>query len=453
MTSQSVRGDDAHRTAAAAAPVVTVDDVASLRKALAEARPGQRIEVAPGQYRPDKPLRITRSGTEDEPITIISARRGKAVFDGESSFDFDDEARVEHVVISGFQFRQSTMLRIRSAARHIRITRNLFEFDEPSGKNTWLMVEADDTRVDRNTFRNKASEGVFLQINGPGDSVAKRVRVDRNLFHDHTFDGANGGEAIRLGYGDKGPAVAGAVISQNLFLRCHGDDEVVSVKCSGNTVRDNTVAEGKRGSIVLRAGNDTEVSGNFLSGTAGIRVCGDDHRVFNNHVRGTTGLVLDSGDATHQPARRALVVHNTVVIDSDRPALNVRADATPPSEVTVAANILVSRGKAVRTPGRPKNFTWRGNVVAKDRGELPEGGGVVADPRLKADAAGVFRLTADSLKVDAIKSAPGPYPDVVTDINGRKRPAVGHAGAEQFETAPEQTRTPLTPEDVGPSAG
>ncbi|MFC0602519.1 polysaccharide lyase 6 family protein [Streptomyces palmae] len=452
MATQSVQGDEAHRTAVTAETVVSVSDVASLRKALAEARPGQRIEVAPGQYRPDKPLRLTRSGTEEAPITIVSARRGKAVFDGEASFEFPDEGRVEHLVLSGFQFRQSTMLRVRSAARHIRVTRNLFEFDEPSGKNTWLMVEADDTRVDRNTFRNKASEGVFLQINGPGDEVAKRVRVDRNLFHDHTFAGANGGEAIRLGYGDKGPAVAGAVIEQNLFVRCGGDEEVISVKCSGNTVRNNTITEGKRGSIVLRAGNDSEVTGNFLFGTAGIRVCGDDHRVFNNHVRGTIGLVLDSGDATHRPARRALVVHNTVVVEGDKPALNVRADTTPASEVTVAANILISQGKAVRTPGRPKNFTWRGNVVGKDRGELPDGGGVQADPRLKADAAGVFRLTADSLKVDAIKSAAGPFPAVVTDINGRKRPTAKHAGAEQYEAAPELTRAPLTTEDVGPSS-
>lgn len=451
MTAQSVKGDDVAKAAAAAA-VVAVDDVASLRKALAGAKPGQRIEVAPGQYRPDEPLRISRSGTEDAPVTIVSARRGKAVFDGEYSFDFPDKGRVEHVVISGFQFRQSTMLRVRSAARHIRITRNLFQFDEPAGKNTWLMVEADDTRVDRNTFQHKSSEGVFLQINGDGDGMAQRVRVDRNLFQDHAFDGANGGEAIRLGYGDKGPAVARAVIESNLFLRCGGDDEVVSVKSSGNTVRNNTVLDGKRGSLVLRAGNDSEVSGNLLFGTAGIRVCGDDHRIYNNVLHGTGGLVLDAGDAMHRPARRALVVHNTVVVTGDKPALNVRKDATASSEVTVAANILVSRGKAVRTPGQAKNYTWRGNVAGKDRGELPEGGGVQADPRLKADAAGVPRLTADSLKVDAIKAAPGPYPDVAVDVNGRERPAVKHAGAEQFEAAPERTRAPLTTADVGPSA-
>ncbi|GAA2509953.1 polysaccharide lyase 6 family protein [Streptomyces thermolineatus] len=450
MTTLPSAQEDAAVSATATGRQVVVESAEALAKALAGAAPGDRVELAPGNYRWDKPVTLRVSGTEEAPVTIASARRGKAVFDGRASFAF---AGAEHLVIQGFQFRQSTPLTVAHTARHIRITRNLFELDEPGTKNSWLLVEADDTRVDRNTFRHKSAQGVFLQINGPGDTVARRVRVDRNLFHDHRYDGSNGGEAIRLGYGVKGPAVANAVIEGNLFLGASGDDEVVSVKCSGNTVRNNTVTGGKRGSIVLRSGNGTTVSGNFLLGTAGIRVYGDDHEVFNNHIQGEGQLIVGPGDhdRAHLPARRTLIVHNTVVATGGRAALRVKSGEVPPSKVTVAANILVSDGKAVQVPAA-EGFTWRGNVTTKQRGDLPASGGVQADPRLEADAQGVLRLTRDSLKIPAVERAPGPFPQVSNDINGRTRPALGNAGAEQFEAGSAVTRAPLTAEEVGPSS-
>ncbi|GAA2409805.1 polysaccharide lyase 6 family protein [Streptomyces glaucosporus] len=437
-------------TGATAGRTITVDSAKELLKALAGAAPGDRVELAPGSYRWNEPVTLQAAGTKEAPITVASARRGKAVLDGTAGFAF---GRAEHLVIQGFQFRQRTPMEVPHTARHIRITRNLFEFDEPAGKNSWLIVRADHTRVDRNAFRHKSAQGVFLQIDGPGDTVARRVRVDRNLFHDHRFTGGNGGEAIRLGYGVKGPAVAEAVIEDNLFLAASGDDEVVSVKCSGNVVRNNTVIGGSRGSIVLRSGDNTTVSGNFLLGTAGIRIYGDDHEVFNNHIQGEGQLIIGPGDAKgeHRPARRALVVHNTVVATAGQAALRVKSGEVPPSSVTVAANILVSDGKAVQVPAA-KGFTWRGNVTTKPQGDLPTSGGVQADPRLKADRAGVLRLTRESVKIPAVGRVPDSFPQLRNDINGRPRPSAAHAGAEQFEAEPSVTRVPLTTEDVGPSS-
>ncbi|URN18502.1 MULTISPECIES: polysaccharide lyase 6 family protein [Streptomyces] len=450
MTTTSSADDGGTSAAAAAGRTVTVDSAEALLKALGKAAPGDRVELAPGNYDWGKPVVLQAAGTKEAPITIASARRGGAVFDGAASFAF---GRAEHLVIQGFQFRQRTMLTVANTARHIRITRNLFEFDESGDKNTWLFVAADDTRVDRNAFRNKSSQGVFLQIDGPGDTVARRVRVDRNLFHEHRFGGSNGGEAIRLGYGVKGPAVANAVIEGNLFLAASGDDEVVSVKCSGNVVRNNTITGGTRGSIVLRSGDNSTVSGNFLLGTAGIRIYGDDHEVFNNHLQGEGQLVIGPGDrgGEHRPARRALVVHNTVVATGGQAALRVKSGDVPPSSVTVAGNILVSDGKAVQVPAA-KDFTWRGNVVTESRGDLPASGGVQADPRLKADGTGVLRLTSASLKVPGLARVPDSFPQARTDINGRPRPEAGNAGAEQFEATPTVTRAPLTTDEVGPSS-
>ncbi|MCP9946846.1 hypothetical protein LUX12_21835 [Streptomyces somaliensis] len=117
----------------------------------------------------------------------------------------------------------------------------------------------------------------------------------------------------------------------------------------------------------------------------------------------------------------------------------------------MSGNILISGGKAVQVPAA-KDFTWRGNVVGRSRGDLPGSGGVEADPRLKADATGVLRLTPESLKVPAVARVPESFPQTKTDIHGRTRPERGNAGAEQFEAEPTVTRAPLTVDEVGPSS-
>src|SRR6266508_131719 len=86
-------GTTAVRVLAAASEV-------QLTTALAQARPGDRIEVADGVYSYG-PIRLTRSGTADAPITITARHPGGAEIRGAAGFALTGAS---HVVIEGFQF-------------------------------------------------------------------------------------------------------------------------------------------------------------------------------------------------------------------------------------------------------------------------------------------------------------------------------------------------------------
>jgi hypothetical protein len=71
-----------------------------------------------------------------------------------------------------------------------------------------------------------------------------------------------------------------------------------------------------------------------------------------------------------------------------------------------------------------------------------------ADPRLKLDASGLYRLQAGS---PAINRASGSFPFVKLDMDGQPRDRKPDIGADEFSSKPVVNRL-LTPADVGPEA-
>src|SRR5262249_46365965 len=153
-------------------------------------------------------------------------------------------------------------------ASHVRFSRNLVQI---AGSTTnWVTVVGNDAEVDHNTFQNKSTQGVFLQITGPGDhDMAQHTWIHHNYFFHHTYNGSNGGESIRLGLSSHQLASAFATVEYNLFEQANGDSEAISVKSSDNIIRYNTLRN-SRGWIVLRHGNRNRVEGNIGLGS-GIR--------------------------------------------------------------------------------------------------------------------------------------------------------------------------------------
>src|SRR5206468_12735705 len=88
---------------------------------------------------------------------------------------------------------------------------------------------------------------------------------------------------------------ARALVEFNLFERCNGDSETISIKSSDDVIRYNTLRN-SNGSIVLRHGNRNRVEGNvMLGGRSGIRFYGNDHVVVNNLVQNSAGQAIDVG--------------------------------------------------------------------------------------------------------------------------------------------------------------
>jgi hypothetical protein len=430
----------------ASAAVVRVTSLSALQTALNGAAPGDRIELADGVYTASSALTIKKSGTSGAPITVTAASTGKAEIKGSTGFAF--AAGVHDVVLQGFSLRHGGSLSVPSDAHHVRITRNSVQLT--SGGN-WLTVNGNDVELDRNTFQNRSSEGVFLQISGPGDEIAKRTRIHHNYFYNHTFSGSNGGESIRLGYSHKQTKSAYAVIEHNLFERANGDLEAISVKSSDNTVRYNTIRDSK-GYIVLRHGHRNLVDGNVLFGS-GIRFHGNDHKVINNYVANTGGRAVvfgsgseaDSGPTStgHDRPDRVTVAFNTLlgsgaVVDSD-------GGAFAPKDCVLADNIVQGSSSKLIDIVSGATVRYEGNIVWGGTAGIPSGYRSV-DPQLVASN-GVHRLAAGS---PAIDTAAGSYPYVTTDFDPHPRSGKLDVGADEFGGT--VVRKPLTKADVGPAA-
>ncbi|MCX5339996.1 polysaccharide lyase 6 family protein [Streptomyces atratus] len=447
----------------ASAADIPVGSLAELQSAINGAAPGDRIVVADGTYTVPSGGAINvsgKNGTGAAPISIVSKTRGGAVLRGERSFVFNNSS---NITVSGFAFRQSATMELPANCSTIRLTRNDFQFADIDGLY-WVVVRANDSKIDRNHFHDKTTAGIFIVVDGPGSTdMAQNLHIFKNHFSDHSFTGANGGEPIRLGVSGRALSSAHAVVEYNLFERCDGDPEAISVKSSDNTVRYNTIRN-SRGGIVLRHGNRSTVEGNYLiGGTDGVRLYGNDHLIVNNYLNGLSGRALVVGSGTtrdhnsgetaderrgNDACDRAVIVHNSLLNNAGM--LSGETREYEPRDVVIADNLLVGDSGSLVAMGATTGFTWQSNMVwgAASNGNIPSGGYTRADPRLSQGPDGVLRLTAGS---PAIGAATLGSPAVVDDIDGDQRGSTRDIGADEYSTLP-ALRHPLTTADVGPNA-
>jgi poly(beta-D-mannuronate) lyase len=228
----------------------------------------------------------------------------------------------------------------------------------------------------------------------------------------------------------------------------------------GNTI------ESSQGTITLRQGSNNRVEGNFILGngrsmTGGIRVTGPGHIVVNNYiadidpdeipVRGA--IVLHGGDyndpiAKYPPIRDALVANNTIVNAGRSIVVGEATDAVMPEDVVVANNIVWgASGPLIVDASELVNPKFLNNILFGASGGLAaDAGQILLDPRLKPDAAGLWRPAADS----PARRAGAPIPNVTVDILQRERIEPYDIGAFNVSTTSGPISRPLGRCDVGP---
>lgn len=426
-----------------------VSSIEELSEALADAAPGDTVLLAAGRYTSGT-IRVGSSGTEARPITVAAAETGSVVVAGSARFDLSGAS---NVVVRGFTVENR--LKVPVDATAVRITRNTFQGDQ---SGAFLDVGSDDSEIDHNAFLDKSTEGVYLQISGPGDDgIAQRAHIHHNLFSNHQFAGENGGESVRIGLSSRQKGDAQALVEQNLFEKADGDVEAISIKSSNNVIRQNTLVD-SRGTITLRHGDGSTVDGNIvLGGASGIRVFGNDHTIVNNVVQDSSGLPLEVGggeikddtDSTtdHDATDDSVVAFNTFVGTGGRVVKYGSDREFAPSAVTFAGNILVGDGGDAVT-GEGEDLTFQNNILSGAAGgTLPADSFTAADPRLVRGSGDLFRLNAGS---PAIGAGPQALDATRTDIDGQDRGDTPDAGADQFDAA--TPVRPLTRDDVGPAA-
>ena len=142
--------------------------------------------------------------------------------------------------------------------------------------------------IDHNELRNKSTLGQMIDVRGIGTQVARQLWVHHNYFHDFTSPGGNGAETIRLGLSGLSRSNGGAIVEYNLFVRCRGENELISNKSGGNTFRYNTFLDSQEAQLTLRHGNDSLAYSNYFLNTNGLRVFGHRHQIFSNYFFNNT---------------------------------------------------------------------------------------------------------------------------------------------------------------------
>lgn len=244
----------------------TVTGIDALRSALKVAKCGCEI-VATGTFSGDFILRA--SCLADNP----------AVVKGDGATFTDGTFIIENTggMVAGMVFNGTT-LRIDGDGN--RVSGNIFARPQRPA----VKVIGSFNRIDYNEIGGASTSGIEISLKG-GAARNRGNRVDHNYIHDSHATG-NGGESIRI-LTDK-DGMAGAVIEYNLMERVSvpGEGEAVSIKTGGNIIRGNTLRDSPHMGIVNRNGNANIYSGNFISGSGGLRLHGDGNRAIGNVVEG-----------------------------------------------------------------------------------------------------------------------------------------------------------------------
>lgn len=442
--------------------------------------PGDTIVVKDGIFDTDGSVTIRNNGTAENRIVIMAESLNGVNLVNESYFDF---RKCSYITLTGFIFASTNVTAVKlQASHHIRITNNIFRINETESAK-WVLVGgiwddpnaiSSDNRIDHNIFENKTQPGNFITIDGSPDPVyvsSIRDTIDHNYFRNNNPRAVNEKESIRVGWSELSQSSGYTVVEHNLFEDCNGDPEIISVKTCDNIVRYNTFRRCK-GTLSLRHGNRSEVNGNYffgegVEGTGGIRLYGDDHRVYNNYFQDLSGSIWDApitltnGDydggsnlTKHFRINRAKVVFNTLVDNTNAIQIGYTNNGNyskPPRDVVIANNIIVgSENDLVEIFTTPINMVWQGNImfasknsklgISVNPSEIKE-----IDPKLEISD-NYWRLSSSSPAIDSSK---GIWEYVNTDFDGQARDSLLDVGADEFNMNGIIFK-PLSAADVGP---
>lgn len=438
------------------AATTQVDSLSSLRQKLAAASPGDVIVLKKGAYTSTEPLVVTCAGTAEAPITIRAESVGNVEITGTHGFEITKPAA--YVVVEGFEFTHAAeTCRILAGSNHVRFTRNVFHC---SGKGAEIDVAGDDAEVDHNEFRDKKTVGNMISVTGVGSQVARRTWIHHNYFHDYANAHANGAETLRFGRSFYSMSRADGMVEYNLFVRCVGENELITSKACAITYRYNTFLDSPGAQLTLRHGNDCVVYGNILRNTDGLRIFGDRHRIYSNYFEGNTlGITIGNGDGEvadgakltcHDRPDDTVIAFNTFVNNRTHYVMIARKDGLGATRTTFANNVIIGGDVAAKIDGPYPGAIWSGTLVWRvgGVGNLPSGSYTNVDPKLAPDERGIFHLQLGS---PAIDTATGTFDFVTVDQDGQPRGATKAKGADELSSASIIARL-LTPRDVGPTS-
>ncbi len=374
---------------------VTVNSLNEFLSAIERAKPGDRITLKNGIYTTDKPILVSCKGEKDRLITLHAETGGGVEIKGTHGFTFDNAA---FVVVSGFRLTHASGGNtIKTNSHHIHITR--CTFGPGSGSGYYLGVRGDDCEVDRCEFRDKDRVGNMIDVAGENGQVARRLHIHHNYFHDFKQSAIqsenNGLEVIRFGLSGLSMSTGNGLVEYNLFVRCEGENELISNKSCGNTYRYNNFLDSKGAQLTLRHGNDCIAEKNYFRNTDGLRIFGDRNIVRENFFeQNTLGINIGNGGAevadgapltSHDRPDYTVITKNVLVNNRISYFMGGRNNGLGATYTTFSENIIVGGETAVKIDGPYPGAVWKDNIIWKVETPvsfIPESGFRAIDPGL-----------------------------------------------------------------------
>jgi len=420
----------------ALAEVVPVGSLASLRDAVAHAKPGDVIRLSNGVYDSTTPIVINSKGTSSAPIIIEAQTTGEVEITGIAGFSL--EAPAAYIIIRGFRFtHKAETAKLGIGTRFCRWTRNVFE---NTGEGNYLTVSGNDHEIDYNSFFNKNTVGKFIAVRGFEKQIAERLWIHHNYFFNFSNQGnVNGAEALQFGLSGFSLSSSHSLVEYSLFEECHGENELISVKASDVTVRFNTIRDCKA-QFTLRHGNRNKVYGNYFIRTPGIRFFGDDQVIHSNYFEdcdpaiqiGNGGAEVADGAplVSHDRPDRVLVAFNTLINCKRNFIQAPRTNGLGSTFVIVSDNVILGAGPVAQIEGPSIECVWQGNIFFPGApGFVPPAGFRRVNPGLFRDETGIYRLRANSHLVGtAVETNPG----ITLDMDGHPRTPPFDPGADEI---------------------
>lgn len=349
-----------------------IDSKASLEKALATVEPGDEIVLKNGVYK-DFEIIFSARGSEGKPIVLRAEEKGKVLLTGQSSLSLGGA----HLVVSGLIFKDgyspsgaviSYRINKNEIANHSRVTEVVIEdYSKPDKfeNDYWVALYGKHNRLDHSYLAGKRNRGVTLAVRlNSKSSIENHHLIDHNYFGYRPELGSNGGETLRIGTSHYSLENSFTQVENNVFERCNGEVEIISVKSGGNIIHGNTFIE-SRGTLTLRHGNNNVVTNNVFLGngvhnTGGVRVINANQEVANNLFKSLTGYRFGSGftvmnGVPNSPQNRyhqvdGANIHHNTFIDVEHIQFAAGADeerSAPPINSKFTNNLLLSQNAPI----------------------------------------------------------------------------------------------------------
>ena len=375
---------------------VALPEVASCLKT---AQPGDRIYIKDGQYK-DMQLRWVGKGTEKSPITIEALNPGKVKIEGGSTLRIAGE----WLSVSGLHFTdgyapKGSVIEFRNGqelANHCRLTNCVIDKFNPSRRDqaySYILLYGRHNRVDHCSLTGKLNLGVTLiVILNDERCLENHHRIDHNYFGERPVYGSNGAETMRVGTSQQAYSSSNTVIENNLFERCSGEVEVISIKSSDNIIRNNTLLECE-GVVALRHGDRNTVNDNLFIGngrrnTGGIRVVNAGHQIYDNVLVGLAGTRFFSALGVMDAVPNSLPNRYCQVVDV-KMYRNTFVDCT---------NIEFGTGKDMERTLAPEKVSFTDNIIINKE---------LAQPYIAVDDVAGIRFKDNKVQLAKNYLAPG----------------------------------------------